>query len=528
MTRAQNSFFNFISSVGASILMIVLNFVTRAVFIRVLDVSYQGLEGLFSNILSVLSLTELGFGSAIAFKLYKPIEENNRPRLQVLMKLYRQVYFVIGCIIALLGLALIPFLPRLVKNYSRLTDLGLNGGLIFLIYLFNSVSSYWFFAYKNAFITATQKSYILTVSGYVVSLANSLTQICVLVFTRNFVLYIAVQVIFTIARNILYAIICDRRHPYLKEKTTEHVSWEELKGFFSDCSALFLYRIASVALDSSDNIVLSSMLGLEANGLYYSYLTVKTSIRGLLNSFFGALQASLGSLYITGNLAWSRLMFRVVNLATVCLYGVFSIGIAVLLDDFVAIVWGPGMVVTSWTVAGKTVATPLALLIGIEFYLTGKAYFLSTLRSAMGLFRQMRFRPIINVTVNLAVSILLVPRMGIAGCVAGTIAAYLSSNLLFDPPLIYKKILGLPLGRYFLLNLAYDAVTAGALALSWWLCSCIALTGWVGFLLRGIVCVGTTGGVFLVCYCRTEELRYILRAGKELLHRSGDDQPSGA
>lgn len=521
MTRAQNSFFNFISSVGASILMIVLNFITRAVFIRVLDVSYQGLEGLFSSILSVLSLTELGFGSAITFKLYRPIEEDDRPRLRVLMKLYRQVYFVIGCVIAALGLALIPFLPKLVKNYGRLAELHLNGGLIFLIYLANSVSSYWFFAYKNAFVGATQKSYVLTVSGYLVSLANSVTQICVLIFTRDFVLYIAVQVVFTILRNILYAVICDRRHPYLKEKTTERVSREELKGFFSDCSALLLYRIANVALDGSDNIVLSTMLGLESNGLYYSYLTVKTSIRTLLNSFFNSLQASLGSLYTTGNLDWSRLMFRVVNLATVCLYGVFSIGIAVLLDDFVAIVWGPDMVVTSWTAAGRTVATPLALFIGIEFYVTGRAYFLSTFRTAMGLFRQMRFRPVINVTVNLAVSVLMVPRMGIAGCVVGTIAAYLSSNLLFDPPLIYKKVLGLPLRRYFLTNLAYDAVTAGALAASWWLCSLIALEGWLGFFVHGCVCVGVTGGIFLLCYCRTEELRYILQAGKQLLRRSG-------
>ena len=157
MTRTQNSFFNLITNFGASLMVVVLSFITRTVFINTLGTTYLGLEGLFTNLLSMLSLAELGFGSAIVFKLYKPIEEQDRHRIQVLMKLYRPVYRIVGAVIVVVGLCLIPFLPRLVRDYDLLAERGLNAIVLFVIYLFNTASSYWFFAYKTEFMKATQK-----------------------------------------------------------------------------------------------------------------------------------------------------------------------------------------------------------------------------------------------------------------------------------------------------------------------------------------------------------------------------------
>ena len=267
MTRTQNSLFNFITGVISTILIVLLNFVTRSVFIRQLGTSYLGIEGYYSSILSMLSLTELGFGSAIIFKLYKPIEEKNIARIQVLMKFYRNIYAIVGWVIVGLGLCFIPFLPHLIKDYGDLLSLGLNPVVLFLLYLFNSASSYWFFAYKSAFVTATQKSYVMTVAGYAISVAGSIAQILVLVFTRNFVLYVVVLIVQALVSNLLYAYICDKRHPYLKEKTSDRISKEELKDFFKDCSALLLYKINNVVVSSTDNIILTAFVGLYATGL---------------------------------------------------------------------------------------------------------------------------------------------------------------------------------------------------------------------------------------------------------------------
>ena len=517
MTRAKKSFFNWITGVGASVLTLLLSFITRAVFIDALGNSYLGIEGLFTNILSFLSLAELGFGSAIVFKLYKPLEEDDRPRLRALMRLYRRTYAVIGCVITVLGLCLIPLLPALIKDYDTLARLHLNGVVIFLIYLFNSASSYWFFAYKTSFVQAAQKSYVLNILGYGIKIASSLCQIAVLLATGDFIVYLLVQIGFVILGNLVYAIVCDRQYPYLREKTGDRVPRQELREFFKDCSALFLFQAATVVVNASDNIVLSALLGLEAVGIYFKYTSVKTALLGLLYNFFSGVRASVGSLYTTGNLDWSRLIFRTVNLCTSILFGITAVGMGVLLNDFIALWLGPEHVLTVWTAGGKAVPSPLALLIAVELYITGRAYCYGTFRSSMGLFREMWFRPLVNMVVNLAVSICTVPRLGPAGCVLGTIISYLVSNLLFDPIIICGKVLKISVARYFLSCLLQDGLTAAAGLVCWRLCRLIPLGGVPGFVVRGVICVAVTGGMFTVGFWRTGEFRFLVSTARSLL-----------
>ena len=519
MTRTQNSFFNLITGIGSSLLMIVLNFATRSVFIRTLGTSYLGIEGLFSNILTMLSLAELGFGSAIVFKLYRPIEENNRPRILVLMKLYRKVYFIVGAVVAVIGLGLIPLLPVLIKDYESIAALGLNAVFVFLLYLFSSVSSYWFFAYKTTFVQANQKSYLLTVVGYGLSVANSVLQILVLFFTRNFLLYLAVSIAFAILRNLVSAWICDRKYPYIREKTSDKISKEELKEFFKDCSALFLYRASNIVLSASDNLVLSAMVGLEPVGLYANYLSVNASIRSLLYSFTNAVQASLGSIYSTGKLEWSRTIFRVVNFVSFWLYGVAAIGTALLLNDFITLWIGSEYVVASWTVGSTTVSTPVALLIGIELYIMGQQFYCGSFRNAMGLFQQLKYRPVLSVTINLTFSILLVPHLGIAGCVLSTIIAGLSTNLIIDPIIIFKKGLKQSPLAYFVRNFLYKLTAIAAGLCCWAIYNATPIDGIFGFLVHGCICVAVPSLVFALVFFRTEEFRYLLNTVKTLLPR---------
>ena len=516
MTRTQNSFFNFITSLFSNILVLALSFITRTVFIRYLA-DYLGIEGLFSSILQMLSLTELGFGSAIVFKLYKPIEQQDHRRIRVLMRLYRRVYFVVGWIIVGVGLCLIPALPYIVRDYGRLAELHLSGPLIFLLYLFNSAASYWFFAYKNAFVQANQKTYILTVIGYALSILSSLLQILALVLLRSFVAYLIAQIAMSIVRNLIFAIVCDRRYPFLRIKTDERISREERREFVKDCSSLFLYRVSNVVINSTDNIVLSSSIGLSATALYYPYITVRTAILNLLYTFINSIQASLGSLYSTGNLEWSRLIFRVVNFVTVWIFGVGAVGTAVLLSDFITLWIGQSHVVSSWSFGGTVVTTPMGLLVGIEILLSGQTYYCGSFRNAMGLFQQLKYRPIASILVNLIVSVLTVPYLGIAGCVAGTIAAHLTTNLLVDPIVISRHALRQSPGRYFLRNLLYKLILAASGLLCWYLCGLIPLAGVGGFIVRGCVCVIVPSAAFTACFFKTKEFRFLVSAAKGLI-----------
>ena len=521
MTRTQNSFSNFVTSVASTLLVVLLNFVARSVFIQTLGTSYLGIEGIFSNLLSMLSLADLGFGTAIAYKLYKPIEENDRPRILALLRLYRQVYLVVGAVIFAVGLCLIPLLPKLIKDYDTLSALGLNAVFIFLLYLFNTASSYWFFAYKSAFVQANQKSYLLNLVGIGVTVAGAAAQIVTLLLLHSFTAYLLVQIFFSILRNLIWALVCDRRYPFVNEKTDQRIQKEERREFFKDCSALLLYRVSNVVIGGSDQLVLSTLLGTTATGLYAVYVTVKLAIDNLLYTFFKSIQASLGSLYSTGNLEWSRLAFRVVNFAAVCLYGIGAVGTAVLLDDFIRL-WpgvGPAFVVTSWTHDGITVATPVAILIGVELFVTGQKYYCGTFRQAMGLFQELKYRPLASVAVNLTFSILLVPFLGIAGCVVSTIIAALSVNLIVDPLIICRKGLRQSPRKYYLRNLLYKLVVGAAGAASWYICRLVVLPGLPGFIVHGLLCVAVTGGLLTLCFFRTLEFRYLVGAARDLFHR---------
>ncbi len=516
MTRTQNSFLNFITNLISTFLVVLLNFIIRSVFIRTLGTSYLGIEGYFSSILSMLSLTELGFGSAIVFKLYKPIEQGDRHRVQVLMKLYRQVYRIIGWVIVGLGLCLIPFLPRLIRDYDHLLELRLNPAFIFLLYLFNSASSYWFFAYKSAFVSATQKTYLLQVTGYAINIVGCVAQILALHLTKNFIVYIGVMIAQSLVRNLLYAAICDKRYPYLKEKVNDRVSREELKEFFKDCSALLIYKLNAVVIRGTDSIILTGFVGISYTALYANYISVRANLEAFLSTFTRSINASLGSLYSTGNLAWSRLVFRVVNFSSAWLYGVGAIGVAVLADDFISMWVGPRFVVTSFTAAsGVTAVTPLALWLGIEVYLNGQKVYLNTCRGTMGLFQQIKYRPVLGMIVNMAVCLYLVPRVGIAGCVISTNCAALV-NIIFDPIVIHKVALKCSPRGYFLKNLLYKAIVICSGLLCWWLCRHIPLTGIAGFLVHGCVCVAIPSAVFFLCFFRTVEFRFLIHSLRDL------------
>ena len=523
MNRTRNSFLNYITGMFSSLLIVVLNFLTRTFFIRYLGMSYLGIEGLFTNILSMLSLAELGFGSAIVYKLYKPIEENDHERILVLLKLYRKAYLIIGCVIVVLGFCLIPFLPKLVRDYETLPSLGLNAVAVYLLYLLNTASSYWVFAYKVAFVQANQKTYILTVVGYVISIANSVCQILALVVFRSFIVYLCVQIFFAVAQNLIWAFICDKRYPFVREKTTKSVSKEELRSFYKDCSALFLYSACSVIIGGSDNIVLSAMLGTSAVALFYNYSSIRSAVRALLYTFLTSVQASLGSLYSTGNLEWSRTGFRVVNFLAVWLYGIGAIGVAVLADEFIPL-WlhTSDYVVTSWVWNGITIRTPVALLLGIEIYIIGQQNYCGIFRNAMGLFQQMKYRPILSILINVILSIVLVPYLGIAGCLVSTIVAGLTTNLIVDPILIYKHALKDTPVPYFLRNILYKIVITGGGVAAWYACSRITTAGIVGFVIRGCTCVLIPSIIFVACFSKSMEFRFLLQAASSLFLKNKD------
>lgn len=502
-SRTKNTIYNLITSFGSQLFHIILQFAVRTVFIHTLGKAYLGIGGLFSNILTMLSLAELGVGSAIIFKLYKPIANNDNNRISALMKFYKQIYRVIGLVVALIGLCLIPFLPWLIKDYDKLATLNINAVFIFCLYLFKSVSSYLFFAYRSAIIKANQKEYLINIIDFIFRVAFSILQIILLLVYPNFVAYLALSIFEVILKNIVVAIISSKLFPYINEQSSERLSRSEIKEVFKDCGALMLYKLNGVVLKATDNIVISSFLGLEYVGLYANYYMLYTFLHSVFTKLFGAVAHSLGNLHATTSGSHEYEIFRKVHLIAAIIGGTASVGIAVCSDELVQ----------NWIGHDWIIAQPFSFLLGLEVITLSFRHFLSRYRTTMGLFQQAKYRPVLGAVINIIVSVVLVRFWGINGVLVGTILADWLTLMWYDPIIIHKYGFKAPekIKGYFLRTAKYILVIALTGVLDYYLCKrCFVGRGWLSLIIHGILCGITVPVVLVTISSKSSEGKFLL------------------
>lgn len=509
-SRTKNSTLNFITGTVGQILVILLRFVTRTVLIYTLGKAYLGINGLFSDVLSMLSLTELGLDTAINFKFYKPLAEHDDQRVRVLVKFYKQAYRVIGAVVLALGLCLIPFLPTLIKDYDSLSTLGINAPLIFILYLLQSVSSYLFFAYRSAVMRADQKKHILDVADYVVTIAQNTAQILVLVFLQDFLIYTGIGLVFVILKNFVNAKIAERYYPQFFIKEEKSLQKEEVIGLFKDCGALFVYKVNNVVLKATDNIVLSSFLGLSIVGLYSNYLLFCIAIKTLLGQIYAAVRASMGNLFVVSNIETKYRFFQIMNYLTILTYGTAAVGLAVCSDELIRV----------WITYDYVIPQPFSILIGVEILFTGLTINLGQIRNVSGIFRQLWYRPVIGVIINIVVSVILVQICGIYGVIIGTIVSILFANFLVDPSVIHKYAFEhyKPVSEYYRKNLLYIAILVLVAAADMWLCSVVFVGhGWFSAVAHIIIVSLSVPSVFTLLYWKSHECQYLVQLVKRVL-----------
>lgn len=509
-SRTQNSLLNLITGMGGQLLASALKFITRTVFIFTLGKSYLGINGLFSDILTMLSLTELGFDTAINFKLYKPLAEKDTKRVCMLMKFYKQAYTVVGIAIMVLGLLMIPLLHFLIKDYDTLEILGVNVTLVFVLYLFQSVSSYMFMAYKSAIIKADQREYILNIAEYIVTIFTNIFQIVVLLLWHDFIIYTISVILHSISKNIINAIIAQNYYPYVFIKNKDSISKEEMKELFKDCAALFVYKVNGVVLKATDNMILSTFIGLNIVGLYSNYLMLYTTIKAFLNRFYDATKASMGNLYAVSNIEKQYNFFEIMNFITIIFYGTACIGVSVTADELI----------NCWIGNDYVIAQPFSTLMGIEILFWGLKTNLGQVRNVSGVFRQMWFRPLLGIIINLGVSVIMVQTIGIYGVLIGTIVADVLTNFIFDPFIIYKYSFEnyQSVSAYYKKNFGYIMLLAIVWGADMLLCSVVLLGyGWISVIVHIVICGISVPCVFILLYWRKPECQYIVQKGVSAL-----------
>lgn len=513
-SRTKNSFLNIITGFGGHILLTLLRFATRTVFIATLGKTYLGVNGYFADIINMLSLTELGFDTAINFKLYKPLEEHDEKRVRILMNFYKAAYRGVGAAIFGIGLILVPLLPILIKDYSDLADMGINAPLVYILFLLQSVSSYLFFAYRAAVMKADQKTYVLDVADYSIIILTNLTQILVLIFLKSFILYTITVIVFNLLQNLLNAYITKRCYPEYFIREEEKLGKEEVKDLFKDCGALFVYKVNTTVLKVSDNMVLGAFAGLTIVGQYSNYLMLHMSLRSFLKRFYAAVKASAGNLFAKESVEKKYRFFETMNFITIVMYGTTAVGVAVCANEFIEAWIGPDYLIPQ----------PLPILVGAEILISGLKMNLSQIRTVTGAFRQMWYRPLLGIIVNLAVSIALVQFYGIFGVIFGTITAEITTSFVVDPPVIYKLCFDRyrPVSDYYKRNLLYIGILALVCAGEIYLCGFVSAGNrWITLAVHALIVIATVPTVFLVLFRNTHECRYLRKTSMRMLGKLG-------
>lgn len=511
-SRTKNSVRNFSAGMLNETVQIILKIVCRTVFVYTLGKSFLGINGIFSDVLSMLSLAELGIASAINFKLYKPLAENDTERLQALMKFYKAAYRIIGLVILILGVALIPFLPFLIKDYDKFEILGLNAVVIYLLYLFKTVLSYWLFAYRSAIIRADQKQFVVELSDMISLIVVNLLQIILLLCGCDFLVYTIVAIGGSILKNIINAIYANKYYPEAFAKSNVKMEVAEIKDMFKDIGALFVNKLNTVILKATDNLVLSAFIGLDIVGLYSNYLLIFLTIRSLIQKMYKATHASMGNLFTTADDSKKISFFETMNFVTAILYGTAAVGIFVTTDELL----------TVWLGADYVIVQPFAMLIGLEMLFSGVKANLNQIRTVSGLFRQKWMRPLLGIVINVVASVVLVQFWGIYGVICGTILADFCANFLVDPSVIYKNAFHgtEKVWKYYLNNTVYFLIIAAVGCLDMFICSnALVGMGWFSLIIHILICAVSVPAVFVLCYFKTDRFIYIKQLFLSLIRK---------
>ncbi len=433
--RVYNSFRNFLFGAFSQIAALLLAFIVRSVFIRYLSLSYLGLNGLFTNVLTILSLAELGFGTVMIHALYRPLAENNEEKIQAYMQFYAKVYRVIGLIVAFAGIALMPFLDYLIKGREAI---DINIELLYGLYLLESVSSY-FFAYKRSILNADQKAYICSWVHFKILVIRSVLQILVLILFQDFICYILIQILSTFLENVYLSYKVNRMYPYLKIRQKIRLTKEELNSIKKNVYALILSNIGRVTIKGSSNIIISAFVGITVVGLYSNYVMITGAVIMILSQVFSAMTGSVGNFLAKEDSSKHLELFERLDFLNFWLYGVCGICIYVFINPVIGV----------WIGKEFTLDKVVVLVISLNFVLEGFLYSLWLFRSTMGLFVQGKYRPIFSAIINICVSVFLGHSWGIVGVLLGTTVARLAVNAWYDPYIIYKYGLSTSVFSYY-------------------------------------------------------------------------------
>lgn len=482
-----------------------LSFASRTIFIKVFGVEMLGLNGLFSNVLAFLCLADLGFSTAMTYSYYKPIADNDKQKIAALNQFYKKVYLCIAAGITIVGLLLIPFLKYIINLEQEVDHLY----IYYLITLANTVVSY-LFVYKTTVLHAHQEGYIVTKYNMIISTVSSVVQILIMLLFKNYIAYLSIAVVFTIINNIYVSRVADKRYPFINQKSV--LDKADRKGIFENMGSIFLYKVSSVLMNSTDNIIISSLIGTVSVGYYSNYLTVVNMISSYISIMFTSFTASIGNLMVKETADKQFRIFKNIQVISAWCSIVICSCVYVLINDFIVIWIGEKFLIDDLTV----------IAIALNFFLLCILNPIWIFREAAGIYRKTKYVMVICALLNIVLSIIMGKLIGLSGVIFASAISKFLTYIWYEPVILFKNYFNKSPFNFFASASGIAVLTVGTSALLLFVKSFITVDGIAGFIVNGVVCFGISNIVFLIVFFKNKYFCDISKRGVNLLKDFAD------
>ncbi len=436
----KKTFKNSFSSILNNCIGIMAGLIAQTFFIKILGSEFLGLSSLFSNVVSMLGIVELGLGSAIIYNLYKPMAEKDIESLKSLTKFYKSTYNVIVLIIIIISIIIVPFLKYLISDMT----ISVNIYIVYFLFILDVVCSY-VLCYKRSLLYAEQNNYIINYTHILYVIILNVLRIMVLYITRNYYIYLIIKIIMTLVENLFLSSIVDRKYAFIKDKNIIPLDKKSKNEIFFKIKSLFFYKIGSFIVSSTDNIIISRYLGLTVVGLYSNYYLIINSLNTLISQAITAVTSNVGRLLIENNFNKNFSVFKKIRFINFWLATFTATCLYVIMDSFVIIWLGREFLLSELTL----------IVLVINYFQSIMRSTFSTFKEAAGIYEKDRFIPILQALTNVIASIIFVKLIGLPGIFIGTIISELYWWLYSYPVLIYKNLFNKKYSSYFLETLGY-------------------------------------------------------------------------
>lgn len=500
--RTKNAGRNIVFGVILKLYQILMPFFMRTAMIYLLGVNYLGLNSLFTSILQVLNLAELGVGSAMVYNMYKPIVDNDTPKICALMRLYKLYYRIIGIIILIGGLLIIPILPNLIKS-----DLppDINLYILYLLNLSATVLTYWLFAYKNSLLQAHQRIDVASKVTMATDTAKYILQLGSLAIFHNYYYYVIVIIVTQIATNLITAVVVTKMYP--DYKAVGKLPKDEIKAINHKIRDLFTSKLGAVIFDSADTIVISAFLGLTALAIYQNYFFIVSSLTGLIATIFTSCTAGIGNSIIVETEEKNYNDLKKFTLLISWIGGFCTVCLLCLYQPFMEI----------WVSDKLMLNFEAVVCFCVYFFINQINALLNLYKDAAGMWHEDRYRPLVVSIANLIANITFVQFIGIYGVL---LASCLTKTLIGIPWILHNLftvVFKRNAKEYIKKLLYYIIVTLIACVITCLICALIPGNGMLVLIIKLVICCIVGNLILYILFRKTKEFVDIMILLKNML-----------